>query len=247
MNSVASYKLSETQIQRLIDFTHQKYVQYDDVKIEIVDHLASDIEALITKNRELDFETALKRTYSKFPITGFAQFIDVREEALHKIWGKKMNKVIRSYFKPPKLLLTAIIFVCTFTLGVWNPLHFQQIDLWFFVITFIPLSILYVYAFVTNKFPTKYFTRKPVNLLLLKIYQARVTGLLVLPIILLIEYWLLKSIYPRPTEFISYVNMVWSAIYSAVYAYLFVTIYACLLYTSPSPRDATLSRMPSSA
>ena len=27
----------------------------------------------------------------------------------------------------------------------------------------------------------------------------------------------------------------------------FVTINACLLYTSPSPRDATLSRMPSSA
>ena len=26
-----------------------------------------------------------------------------------------------------------------------------------------------------------------------------------------------------------------------------VTIYGCLLYTSPSPRDATLSRMPSSA
>ena len=24
-------------------------------------------------------------------------------------------------------------------------------------------------------------------------------------------------------------------------------VYACLLYTSPSPRDATLSRMPSSA
>ena len=26
-----------------------------------------------------------------------------------------------------------------------------------------------------------------------------------------------------------------------------VTLYSCLLYTSPSPRDATLSRMPSSA
>ena len=26
-----------------------------------------------------------------------------------------------------------------------------------------------------------------------------------------------------------------------------VVLYACLLYTSPSPRDATLSRMPSSA
>ena len=28
---------------------------------------------------------------------------------------------------------------------------------------------------------------------------------------------------------------------------LFHKYYACLLYTSPSPRDATLSRMPSSA
>ena len=27
----------------------------------------------------------------------------------------------------------------------------------------------------------------------------------------------------------------------------YITLYACLLYTSPSPRDATLSRMPSSA
>ena len=28
---------------------------------------------------------------------------------------------------------------------------------------------------------------------------------------------------------------------------IFERLYACLLYTSPSPRDATLSRMPSSA
>ena len=33
-----------------------------------------------------------------------------------------------------------------------------------------------------------------------------------------------------------------SGIYKGVYA-----LYGCLLYTSPSPRDATLSRMPSSA
>ena len=33
----------------------------------------------------------------------------------------------------------------------------------------------------------------------------------------------------------------------AVAAILFYVIYACLLYTSPSPRDRTRSRMPSSA
>ena len=34
--------------------------------------------------------------------------------------------------------------------------------------------------------------------------------------------------------------------FDAVYA-IEATVHACLLYTSPSPRDATLSRMPSSA
>ena len=33
----------------------------------------------------------------------------------------------------------------------------------------------------------------------------------------------------------------------AVVAVVVVAVVACLLYTSPSPRDATLSRMPSSA
>ena len=30
-------------------------------------------------------------------------------------------------------------------------------------------------------------------------------------------------------------------------AFLYISVFGCLLYTSPSPRDATLSRMPSSA
>ena len=34
---------------------------------------------------------------------------------------------------------------------------------------------------------------------------------------------------------------------SAQYGVENLIIYTCLLYTSPSPRDATLSRMPSSA
>ena len=36
-------------------------------------------------------------------------------------------------------------------------------------------------------------------------------------------------------------------LYETVRPDLVVTSYRCLLYTSPSPRDATLSRMPSSA
>ena len=40
---------------------------------------------------------------------------------------------------------------------------------------------------------------------------------------------------------------VMAAAHSYLNSFLFLHLRACLLYTSPSPRDATLSRMPSSA
>ena len=43
------------------------------------------------------------------------------------------------------------------------------------------------------------------------------------------------------------VNVVPSSLFSKVIYYILLLFVTCLLYTSPSPRDATLSRMPSSA
>ena len=60
--------LSKSQIDHLFEFTRKKYVRYDDVRFEIVDHLASDIENQMSEDSELSFESALKRTYSKFPL-----------------------------------------------------------------------------------------------------------------------------------------------------------------------------------
>jgi len=49
----------------------------------------------------------------------------------------------------------------------------------------------------------------------------------------------------RPIE---YPNLLgWIGIYPSSAQMQFMAYYSCLLYTSPSPRDATLSRMPSSA
>ena len=38
-----------------------------------------------------------------------------------------------------------------------------------------------------------------------------------------------------------------TAFFAGLSVFIYTCIYTCLLYTSPSPRDATLSRMPSSA
>ena len=127
MSQDSTYNLSDTQIQRLVEFTHQKYVKYDDVRIEIVDHLASDIEVQLSDDRELSFEQALKNTYGKFPITGFAQFIDARADALKKYWRRKILSLFVSYLTLPKILLTASIAMFIWLIKVYyptSPLHY---------------------------------------------------------------------------------------------------------------------------
>ena len=56
--------------------------------------------------------------------------------------------------------------------------------------------------------------------------------------------WLNNSLRPPETPAEGVDGEVWAVHGGHFYR---VNKYACLLYTSPSPRDATLSRMPSSA
>lgn len=42
--------LSKAQIEQLLEFTKKKYVQFYDLQVEVVDHLASTIEYTITES-----------------------------------------------------------------------------------------------------------------------------------------------------------------------------------------------------
>ena len=58
----------------------------------------------------------------------------------------------------------------------------------------------------------------------------------------------LRSISQEEAANLTLINIEYiKAIESGDYSIFPARIFACLLYTSPSPRDATLSRMPSSA
>ncbi len=103
--------LSKSQIDQLFEFTKKKYVRHEDVKFEIVDHLASDIEAQMSENPDIDFNTALKITYSKFPITGFYRYVQEKSSALQRYWRRKFFFMFLGYFKLPKLILTILIAV----------------------------------------------------------------------------------------------------------------------------------------
>ena len=47
-------KLSPSQLEYIHDFIKRKYVDYYDVQVELVDHIASSIEGKIEANPKLD-------------------------------------------------------------------------------------------------------------------------------------------------------------------------------------------------
>jgi hypothetical protein len=68
--------LQKDQIECLFEFTRSHGVQYYDVQAELVDHLASQIEADMDANPKLSFHAALDEAYTSFGPKGF-KFIEV--------------------------------------------------------------------------------------------------------------------------------------------------------------------------
>ena len=83
-------QLNDNQIEQLFEFVKSKYVRYIDVQYELVDHLATDIASEMNSDNSLSFDKALQKVYSKFPISGFSNYVSESEKAIGKFWRKKI-------------------------------------------------------------------------------------------------------------------------------------------------------------
>lgn len=106
--------LTTDQIQSLFAFVKSKYVRYIDVQYELVDHLASAIEDEMQKDSKLSFDAALGKVYARFPITGFTNFIASKAGSLGNYWLRRFYNLLLTYFTPPKIFLTILIYILSF-------------------------------------------------------------------------------------------------------------------------------------
>lgn len=113
-------KITKEQIEELFAFTRKHYVEYYDVQIELVDHMANDIEEILRSNPELSFEEAKVISFKKFGVFGFMDVLDSRVEALGRRYLKLFWSFIQEWFQFPKLLLTLFLIA-----GVYTFLGFQ--------------------------------------------------------------------------------------------------------------------------
>jgi hypothetical protein len=115
--------LNNEQIAALYLFTQQKGIRYYEVQIELVDHLASAIEAEWEEKPALNFEQALQLVYSRFGIFGFDELEDRKAKALYQQQLKRWGRTFLSFFNVPLAILTVLIF-----LGIQETIHLVGLD-----------------------------------------------------------------------------------------------------------------------
>lgn len=140
-------QVTEDQITDLFAFVRRKRVRFYDLQVELVDHLATGIERIWSKEPEVSFETARDRVYREFGITGFAHVVDARMQSITKQVWREAASFLVSRLHYPEVLRTFLI-----CLVLTNLLTFMQDP----VILSVALLLLMVFFFVGYQF------RKPV-------------------------------------------------------------------------------------
>ncbi|EAQ42729.1 hypothetical protein [Polaribacter sp. MED152] len=102
-------KLTEIQIESLYKFTRQHYVEYYDVQVELVDHLANDIEQIWEQQPELSFNDARDKSFKKFGVFGFMNVVESKELQMTKKYFKLVLKFAKEWLSLPKIVLTILL------------------------------------------------------------------------------------------------------------------------------------------
>jgi hypothetical protein len=114
--------LNPTQIQHIHSFVKRKYVDYYDVQIELVDHIATAIEEKVELNPKLDFYTALQEIYNSFGLFGFIEFVEEKEKQVQRRFRKMHCKERLSFFTVPKVIFTFTLVFLSYQINIYfNP------------------------------------------------------------------------------------------------------------------------------
>lgn len=169
-------QLNKEQIDLLFDFVRSKYVRYIDIQYELVDHLASDIEHEMKSNQSLSFEQALKKVYSKFPLSGFSNYVRQSEQQLSRFWRRKILSEISYGYGLPMIFGLAF-----FTLSFYNAIIYGG-QLLFITLLIITLTFIFISTRKLNRVIRSFTIDKIDNYLVLSIFNGSALAISVLPI-----------------------------------------------------------------
>ena len=116
--------LTKDQIQYIDTYVEKSGIEWFDLKIELVDHLADATAQILEDNPQLPFEDAVTKAKIAFGTKGFRPLIANRTKQIEKAFYKRVFKYLLSFFSLPKIILTtALMYVLV---GVYNFLEVKE-------------------------------------------------------------------------------------------------------------------------
>jgi hypothetical protein len=129
-------ELSAEQVNQLFEFTRKHYVEYYDVQVELVDHLASSIENEREQNPNLSFDEALNNVFRGFGIFGFDGITEQKASATNKKQRKHWQKTFINLLMWPNMLKSFCLYAVLYLLFTYLPKEFSLITIGFLLIGF---------------------------------------------------------------------------------------------------------------
>ena len=120
--------VNQNQIEMLHSFVRSHYVEYLDVQIELVDHLAQGIEAQWNGYPERSFEQCLEIEFKKFGVFGFMEVVEKKSTAMNKKYRRLLWRYTNEWFSIPNIILVmGAIFLLYIVLGseILNAIKFE--------------------------------------------------------------------------------------------------------------------------
>ncbi|QES88246.1 hypothetical protein [Rhizosphaericola mali] len=146
--------LSSIQIQQLFLFCEQQGVKYYDVQVELVDHLAENIEGKINFNSS-NFEYQLNDAVAEFGGSNeFKKIEKAKEKLLRRQSSKLQWLYILQYFRWPTILATTLVILFFYYLAYHAPISFMS------VLIRICYWLLFIYYMILSQVDSKRAMRK---------------------------------------------------------------------------------------
>ncbi|WP_028282471.1 hypothetical protein [Olleya marilimosa] len=102
-------KLTKEQIQYIDTYVEKSGIEWFDLKIELVDHLANATAQILEDNPKLPFEDAVTKAKIAFGTKGFKPLITNRTKQIEKSFYKRVFKYLLSFFSLPKIIITVAL------------------------------------------------------------------------------------------------------------------------------------------
>ena len=102
-------------------------MEWYDLQLELVDHLACRIEEEMEADRSLNFEAALAKVYKGFGLFGFAKVVQEKQDQLQKAARRIWWSEIKAFFTWPKIILLSLFAFALWQLSlIFDPTHLMR-------------------------------------------------------------------------------------------------------------------------